>query len=110
MTHFSHPPLAAPGLLKLTLHCAQLLQVRRDRPYFAVLSIGSQTLTSARIRAPAHEDVCLTWEASSHFVLQRSGPTLARVAIYRGGKYKGALNNFLEVGNMGGRWFDTVQG
>ncbi|KAL6768769.1 PSD1 [Auxenochlorella protothecoides x Auxenochlorella symbiontica] len=84
------------GLLKLTLHCAQLLQVRRDRPYFAVLSIGSQTLTSARIRAPAHEDVCLTWEASSHFVLQRSGPTLARVAIYRGGKYKGALNNFLE--------------
>ena len=73
-----------------------MLSSHKDRPYFAVLSVGSQTLTSRRARAGSNEDVTLVWEASAHFILQKDGPTRARVAIYRGGKYKGALNNYLE--------------
>lgn len=83
-------------MLTLTLHGAQLLNAHKDRPYFAVLSVGSQTLTSRRHRAASSEDVALSWDASAHFILQKGGPTQARVAIYRAGKYKGALNNYLE--------------
>lgn len=85
------------GLIRFAIHEAELPGADRGRDYFAVLSVGAQTLVSRSARpSKAAPAVSVAWGGQgSNFVLQRGGATVARVAVYRAGRLDGALGNKL---------------
>jgi hypothetical protein len=106
------------GMARVTVHEAELrlapaadpaataagspVQPTKKRAkFYAVVSLGRQTFASRRVRqAPGGggpEGVArFRWDASAAVVLQRSGATVAQVAVYRAGRVEGALGDRLQ--------------
>lgn len=81
------------GLVRFTVEEADLQDFKKGRDFFAVISIGSQTQVTRRARISGEGHVL--WGAGSHFVLQKEGASIIRVAIFREGRLEGALKNTL---------------
>lgn len=83
------------GLIRFTVHDAELSSAKDKEKYFCVVSVGSQSLISKNASSRGAAGA-ITWDASSNLILQRGGASIARVAVYRSGRLDGALHNTLQ--------------
>jgi len=81
------------GLVRFTVEKAELYDFKKGKDAFAVVSIGQQTQVTRNKKVQS--DCSVTWDAGSHFVLQKEGATVVRVAVYKEGALEGALKNTL---------------
>jgi hypothetical protein len=78
------------------VHEAELPTARKGREYFTTISVGTQTCVSASSKAASAPTTAMRFESSAEFVLQKDGPTIARIALFRQGRLDGAFSNTLE--------------